>query len=235
MKAERRFAQGVALLFNYVVSKSMDNVGEVNQTAGFNNAYCFSCDRSLSYLDIPNYLNVSARYDLPFGIGHRILNHGWMARAFGNWAVAGIYTYASGAPVIVTSPNNSNAFNGGTQRPIATGQPAKLPGGPSIADAGKYFNAGAFTQTPQFQFGNVSRYLPDVRVPATKGLNALIEKQVAINERARVEFRTELFNAANSVVFGGPQTSITSSAFGSIALTQANAPRVIQFGLRLAF
>jgi hypothetical protein len=44
-----------------------------------------------------------------------------------------------------------------------------------------------------------------------------------------------LFNASNSVNFAGPQTSITSSAFGTISLTQVNGPRAIQFGLKVAF
>ena len=67
------------------------------------------------------------------------------------------------------------------------------------------------------------------------GLNALLEKQLAIGERLKLEFRTELFNATNSVNFAGPQTSITSSAFGTVALTQVNNPRAIQFGLRIVY
>ena len=164
-----------------------------------------------------------------------MLSRGWLARVLGNWSVAGIYSYASGIPVTVTSPNDSNAFNIGISRPMATGQPAALAGGPQITDNGPYFNPAAFTRTPQFQFGNVSRELPDVRIPAKSGLSALIEKQIPINERFRLEFRTEMFNATNSVNFNGPQTSITSSAFGTVALTQSNTPRVIQFALRLVF
>ena len=52
VKVERRFAQGLALLFNWTHSKSIDNVGD---TSAITNTYCFSCDRSLSYLDAPTY------------------------------------------------------------------------------------------------------------------------------------------------------------------------------------
>ena len=232
LKVERRFAQGLALLFNWTHSKGIDNVGE---NTSINNAYCFSCDRSLSYLDTPDAVNLSGRYELPFGVGKKRFNHGPAALILGNWAVAGIYSFSSGFPVAVSSPDNSNAFDIGPFRPIATGVPAALPGGPQIADNGQYFNPAAFARTPQFQFGNVSRYLPDVRSPSNFGLNALIEKQVTIHERFKVEFRTELFNVTNSVNFAGPQTSITSSAFGTISLTQVNNPRAIQFGLRVVF
>ena len=189
----------------------------------------------LSYLDTPDVVNLSGRYELPFGVGKKRLNHGLAAMILGNWAVAGIYSHSSGFPVAVSSPDNSNAFDIGPFRPVATGIPAALPGGPQIKDNGQYFNPAAFARTPQFQFGNVSRYLPDVRYPSNFGLNALIEKQVMFHERFKVEFRTELFNVTNSVNFAGPQTSITSSAFGTISLTQVNNPRAIQFGLRVVF
>ena len=74
-------------------------------------------------------------------------------------------------------------FDIGPFRPVATGVPAALPGGPQIKDNGQYFNPAAFARTPQFQFGNVSRYLPDVRYPSNFGLNALIEKQLMMHER----------------------------------------------------
>lgn len=137
-----------------------------------------------------------------------MINHGVLAWVLGNWSVAGVYTYSSGLPVSVSSPNNSNSFNGGSSRPNATGVAAALNGGPKLTDNGQYFNAAAFSQTPQFQFGNVSRYLSDVRNPSNKGINALIEKQWALYERLKMELRGELFNATNSVVFSGPQTSI---------------------------
>ena len=232
VKLERRFSSGLALLFNWTKSKSIDNV---NENSSINNAYCFRCDRSISYLDTPNAVNLSGRYELPFGTGKKMLTRGLAAKVLGNWAIAGIYSYSTGFPLAVSSPDNSNAFDIGPFRPIATGAPAALPGGPQIKDNGQYFNPAAFARTPQFQFGNVSRYLSDVRYPNNFGLNGLIEKQVSFHERYRVEFRTELFNATNSVNFGGPQTSITSSAFGTIALTQVNNPRAIQFGLKVAF
>jgi hypothetical protein len=163
-----------------------------------------------------------------------MLNHGLAAKVLGNWAVAGIYSLTSGFPVAVSSPDNSDSFDNGG-RPNATGIRAALPGGPQIKDNGEYFNPAAFTRTPQFQIGNVSRYLGDVRNPPNFGLNALIEKQVIFHERYRVNFDWELLNATNSVNFAGPQTSITSSAFGYISLTQANAPRAMQFALRVAF
>ncbi len=232
LRVERRFANGVALLFNYTWSKSMDNVGDYSS---IDNAYCIYCDRSVSAWNTPQEANLSGRYELPVGSGKRFLDRGLASKVLGNWAVAGIYSYTSGFPVAVSSPDNSNSFDIGSFRPDATGVHASLPGGPQIKNNGEYFNPAAFSRTPQFQFGNVSRYLGDVRTPPNFGLNALLEKQIIFHERYNVSFHAEFLNATNSVNFAGPQTSITSSAFGTISLTQVNNPRTIQFALRVGF
>jgi len=59
-------------------------------------------------------------------------------------------------------------------------------------------------------------------------------KQFAINERVRMQFRAEFFNASNTPRFGTPNTTVNSAAFGVIT-SQANAPRQVQFGLKLLF
>jgi hypothetical protein len=110
-----------------------------------------------------------------------------------------------------------------------------LPGGPQITDNGLYFNPQAFVQTPAFQFGNAPRRLSDVRNPGQHNVDAQISKHFPLAERVSMDFRAEFFNAFNNVVFGGPNTNITSTTFGHIFLTQINKPRQVQFGLRLSF
>jgi hypothetical protein len=46
------------------------------------------------------------------------------------------------------------------------------------------------------------------------------------------QFRIEALNAFNRVQFSAPNTSVTSSSFGVIT-GQANAPRQLQFGVKL--
>ncbi len=240
LTVERRLAQGLAVTFGYAYSKAEDNVGEQTSVAGTMNtpqdAACLACDKALSDQNQTNTLRWSTRYELPFGPGKPMLSNGLASRAFGGWALGGFYTFDSGRPVAVSSTNNSNSGGGGSgERPDATGISAALPGGPNISANGLYFNPAAFTQTPTFAFGNVSRYLGDVNNPSAWNWDALIEKNTQIRERFHLTFRAELFNALNHVVFSGPTTSITSSTFGHIILSQTNSPRQIQFSLRLAF
>ena len=86
----------------------------------------------------------------------------------------------------------------------------------------------------------VRRRWPDVRVLVLTVRRDETFIETALRAGAdgyvlKTDSRTELFNATNSVNFAGPQTSITSSAFGTISLTQVNNPRALQFGLRVLF
>ncbi len=237
VRVERRFAQGLAILLAYTKSKTIDNTGDFGGflgPGGFLNRHCFPCDRSLSFQHIPDVLRLSYRYDLPAGRGKRYINSGIASHIVGGWALAGFFTWDNGTPITVTGPNNSNSFGGG-QRPDATGQRARLDGGPAIAEGGAYFNAAAFARAPQFTFGTAGRTVPDVLNPGTVNWDVLIEKRFSITERVALDLRTELFNAINQVNFAGPQGNITSTDFGLIRLTQVNTPRQIQFGLRLVF
>jgi hypothetical protein len=74
-----------------------------------------------------------------------------------------------------------------------------------------------------------------VNNPRSSNLDASLEKTNTITERFRITFRAEAFNATNHVIFSGPTTSVTSSTFGRIVLSQANTPRQVQFSLRLGF
>jgi len=178
-------------------------------------------------------IRLSLRYELPFGVGKPRLNHGVLARVAGGWSAATYFTWDNGTPVQVTGPNDSNSF-GGSQRPTATGQPAHIDKRVYV-DGAMYFNPAAFSRSPQFTFGNVSRNLPDVRVPGNSNWDLLIEKRISFTERFALDFRTELFNAFNNVVFAGPQTNVTSADFALIRLSQVNVPRQIQFGLRFSY
>ena len=239
LNLQRRFDSGLALLFAYTKSKTIDNVGEISlvggDVTGFQNNNCYDCDRSLSFQHVPDVIRLSLRYELPFGSGRKYWNLGLLPKIVGGWSVATFWTWDNGLPVRVTSPNDSSSFGGGgVFRPNATGQSAQG-GNITYTDGAPYFNTGAFTRTPAFTFGNVSRVLPDVRNPGQNIWDLLIEKRFTITERLGFDFRAEMFNAFNLVHFAGPGTNIASQDFGRIFLRQLNPPRQIQFGARLSF
>ena len=76
--------------------------------------------------------------------------------------------------------------------------------------------------------------LPDIRNDGVYNWDLSLFKDFRITERVKIQFRGEFLNAFNTPRFSGPNTSVTSSTFGAIT-SQANAPRQIQFGLKLLF
>jgi hypothetical protein len=69
-------------------------------------------------------------------------------------------------------------------------------------------------------------------------------KSAKINDRLSLEFRGEFFNAFNNVNFGRPDSFLTDAGFGQITgmagASSSNTygtaqPRIIQFGLKVAF
>jgi hypothetical protein len=248
LTVERRFANGLATLLGYSFSKILDNVGDMTDVAGaqhgVQNYECYTCDRSRADQDQTQSLRWSTQYELPFGPGKSHLAHGLASRVFGGWALGAFFTVNTGRPIYVTSTNSSSLLGAGWHpdgtgnyiRSNATGTvSAALPGGPTICDNCEYFNPAAFSKTPQFAVGNASRYVPDVSNPTSRNWDTLIEKRFAIGERYRVTFRAELLNALNQVIFSGPTTSVTSTSFGYISLTQSNTPRNVQLSLRTTF
>jgi hypothetical protein len=71
-----------------------------------------------------------------------------------------------------------------------------------------------------------------VRGPGTQQINMSLSKRFPIN-RARVEFRAEIYNLLNHNNFGNPDLNISNVTVGTI--TTADDGRVAQFGLRLAW
>ena len=98
------------------------------------------------------------------------------------------------------------------------------------ASADRWFNPAAYTVPALGTQGNAGRNT--VRGPGTQQVNFSVSKRFPIN-RARVEFRAEIFNLLNHNNFGNPDANISNATVGTI--TTADDGRNAQFGLRLAW
>ncbi len=126
------------------------------------------------------------------------------------------------------------------------------PSTPGLASCAVYINPSAFMAPPQGQFGNAPHFFSNLRLPAFLNESLSASKRFQIYERSTLQFQANFFNAFNRVVYsngGNPNTFIfnnapaslapgvlahTNSVFGLLT-AQQNAPRMIQFALKLEF
>ena len=240
-RAERRLANGLTALASYTWSRTETNVlgvstagaAQISTLSGAQNAYNKAAEFGLATQDAPNRFTTAITYELPFGRGKPFLNHnrildlvagGWSANAFG--------ILQTGFPLGVTQPNNNSVIGATLQRPNATGISPVTSG--STADrTNGWLNPAAFSQAPQFTFGNTSPFL-NVRGPGLSNWDVSAFKTFSIRERLKAQFRAEALNATNTPYFSYPNTSFTSPNFGKIT-AQANNARLIQLGVRVSF
>jgi hypothetical protein len=249
LRVSKRFSQGLEFLFSYVFQKSLDDsslasAGYSFLTGGLATAESnardpnnLRLDRSLSGFSIPQIVQLSFVYELPFG-RHRkyAANIGRVADAFlGGWQVNGIYRADNGLPIqlALCGGCSVNLPTYGNQFPDLL-EPLRVAG---TGDLRHYFsNPKAAVLPAPYTGGNAPRVLPNARMPGTNNLTASLFKEVSLGfrEGARLQIRLEAFNALNRVQFAAPDTNVGDSTFGQI-VGQANQPRQVQVALKLYF
>src|SRR5712692_3145667 len=235
LKVDKRFARGLSGTVAYTASKMLadarmytaDNVVNFRQDANHREKAIYPTDQS-------QVLTLSYYYELPIGRGKPFLSslRGVGDKVLGGWIVSGVHSYSTGYPLAVTASNSLPIFNPAL-RPDFTGAPLRALVGPGKFDPNRdrWLNPAAFKQPAPFTFGNTPPYL-NVRQPSILNENVALLKDTKITERLTDEFRFEVSNPLNRVVFASPNLDISSPNFGKITGTN-NSPRVIQFGMKL--
>jgi outer membrane receptor protein involved in Fe transport len=235
IKGERQFAGGFTLLGAYSFSKLIDDVtgafaGEAISGLAFQNNNNLRAERSISALDVPQRLTLTYIWELPFGPGKGRLTKGWASKVLGGWQTEAILNFSDGNILGITSAANTTFSFGGGQRPNWNGQNPTIDN-PTID---KWFDTSAFSQPPQYTFGNAPRTIPGLRNHGVKNIDFSALKNTQIGEKVNAQFRAEFFNLFNTPRFGLPNTQFGSPSFGTVS-NVINSPRIIQFALKLMF
>jgi hypothetical protein len=180
-------------------------------------------EHGLAAFDVPNNFRLSWVFSIPYGHGRNYGAHinGFANALLGGWDLNSFITLLSGLPIGISRPS------------VNDGQSAAL-SNPSIAE---WFNTSVFTIAPAYTFGNVGPVLPDVRTDWTRNIDMVLSKSFPFmigEKKITPQLRIECFNLFNTVQFAGPNTSVTSAAFGTVT-SQANDPRDFQFALKIIF
>jgi len=273
----RRFSGGLGMSLAYTFGKSIDNqsVDPVGASSGGGLSTTnsrtptdirdFRTERGRSDFDRTHVLTASSVWELPFGKGKRFFNSpsSISNQVVGGWTINAIYTFMTGEPFAVRSGvftgNGSHEGRAGVQIPVKA-QLQEPPGlslpGPVLFKPLTNVAACGVDLTQAFC----------IPAPGTDGagrniftaahywdLDLGLIKTFPINEKWRLQFRMEMFNALNHPNFDNPRDastgspSIRSSVFASACCATVAPPstqtivqtgesaRVIQFGFKFLF
>jgi len=253
LKVEKRMSNGLSLMVSYTNSKSIDEASVSTSTewiGGFgemrdpNN---LKLERGLSEWDIPQVLQLSYIWQIPYGRGKRwgstvnsIVN-GFL----GGWQTSGMWRFDNGQPISISVTGATAPWGYSSSNPDQIGRLLTFPKSmwfktnPYTGQPYGYFvNAPtALEVPPPYTVGNASRMEPNTRVPGTSNATMAIFKDVPLNkirEGSKLQIRAEAFNALNHPQFGGVSTTFGTGSFGNVD-SQVNSPRQVQMGLQLYF
>jgi len=247
LAVNHRISHGFQVQASYTHSRNISNTANQDTEAAFapvQNAFDVAPEKALANQDTPNSLSVNYIWELPFFASSR----GITKQALYGWRVVGISTWRSGVPLTVCLPTDVAGTGTGAgsyecQRPDVVGDP-NLP--KSQRTLGEYFNINAFVSPALGTFGDASRN--DVRGPGINNWDLSVFKDFEIpwfgkhsnwaaGETAKLEFRSEFFNAFNHAqyILGSAGQTLNFGVAGFGQVTQARDPREIQLALKLIF
>jgi hypothetical protein len=274
-KLEKQFAGGLNFLATYTFSKVRTDAHDLlngGSLQGFRApdipGFGIHGDYSLAPFDIRNVFHFSGGYELPFGKGKRFLSDavGVKDKLIGGWSVIWSATLQGGQPITLNCPSSTAQGTGCYD--LLTGQSPRL--GLHTDANGKlawYGNPAAFAQpcplgaggapdtakvagcVPLAGLGALGGAGTQIPGPGFHRLDFSLFKDIPINERFRLQFRTEIFNIFNHPNFNAPgfggngvvavsgAGDFTSKNFGEVGSTRDAPydPRQIQFALKLYY
>lgn len=265
---ERRLSAGLSMQASFTWSKTLTDADSI--LPGINggieqvqNPANLQEEKALSSQDVPYMFTTAILYQLPFGRGKTMLNHGIAGAILGNWEIGTVLRYQKGVPISFGCANGipgwqncirfnrasapplapdarSNSFNPFTQNffnPVCTylGQP-----GCAFADPNTELVAAGSNVTVQqgrggpYSFGDYPRNNGDARSPNYYNEDFSVLRNFPIYERATIQLKAEFLNGFNRHIFSVPDANPYDSTFGQVNNT-IDAQRIIQFTMRLNF
>ena len=242
---QKRMTHGFSFLTNFTWAKELDDFAPAGGSPYLTNS-C-SCGRWFDYGPSDDDLSKTFKINGEYAVPHvslpkavdKIVN-GWELSATASWQTGFPFSIFSGADNSLSGMLGDRA-----DLAVASVQQAVLGSGRShAAEVQEWFNTSAFVPNAIGTFGDTGKNI--LRGPRFFDADLAAIKNTKISERLSLEFRAEFFNAFNNVNFGRPDSNladlgttygqITGMAGSSSSNTYGTAqPRIIQFGVKMAF
>jgi hypothetical protein len=269
IRLTKSYGSGLTVLANYTWSKNLTDADSDyapqeswngGSPAGLYDPDNPKDEKSYSEFDQPQIAKIAYTYDLPFGQHRKFLTNDNKALDLivGGWTLGGIDSYSTGFPLFVTETD----WTPGTFAGAATGAQARPnvnPGNPLRSYTGhvggyvfgqsRIINPLAFTQAPNYTFGNAPRLLGGARSFAHEDEDLQLGKQFPlVTERVLLHFRFDAFNIFNRHSYGCLDDTVGDPAFGQFTCgagpnaetnnnisTSVPASRTMQANFRITF
>jgi hypothetical protein len=239
LRADRRFAGGYQLGFNYTWGHgrgySDEDSGDGPQRVRI--PWLHDLNYGRLNQDRRHNFNMSFIAELPFGRGKRWAQEGVLNYLLGGWQFNGLLTRMTGRPFTVTDSDGTLNAPGSSQFGDCIGTPVKL-GETGVGS--HYYDPAAFARVPSAErrFGTCG--VNSLTGPALFTMDTGVFRRFQVNERVDLQFRAEVFNLTNTPHFSTPTNGVNSGSFmqaNSIENTGREGidERTIRFGLRIGF
>lgn len=215
VQLRRRLHNGFTASVLYTYAKAIDDTNTQGQPA--QNWLDLSAERGLSNFDQRQNAQFQFQYTSGMGIGGGSLISGWKAAALKEWTFLTAPQWGTGLPETPIYPVPLGGTTNGVQRPDYTGQPLYT------AAPGLFLNKYAYAAPAEGTFGNAG--VDTITGPQQFSLNGSLQRTFRINDRVTFNFRGDVSNLLNHVVFTGYNTRI-GPQFG--AATAANNMRSVR-------
>ena len=229
----RRFGSGLTVGSQWTWSHSIGNSGGSNEANTTQDPTNFGLDRGNNNFDVRHSGNISGLYELPFKS-----RNSWVKNTVGGWQMGGVWNFRTGLPMEVRVVRPDSVYldpRNGTYvaNPIlVNGVPVttpvlNVPGGgnfrnfrradylggdpflTSPTDGHVFLNPAAFAIPAPGKIGNLGRNV--LHGPGLEQFDLTVQKRFTIRERARLEFRGELYNLFNHTNYANPPTQLNQS------------------------
>jgi hypothetical protein len=204
---KKRFA-GSIIGMAYTFSRAINNYNGDNGDGTIFRAYpvSYALNKQLAGFDRKHTFQLYHVYQLPFGKGQKLINHGALAYVVGGFQIGGTLSRFSGLPFTIGSGSSVNA--GGQGQTASQINPVvQILGGHDPNTP--YFDGTAFTNPPAGTLGTTGRDL--LRGPGFFNIDENISRTFAFKEgKVKLQFIGEAFNLTNTVSFSTPNATFAA-------------------------
>jgi len=243
---QKRFTKGLGLTFAYTWGKSIDDVSDVLgvlevDSASQQNPFDNRNNRAASAFDVAHRVVVTHSWEVP---GFRNNGPKVAQLVLGGWALNGIWSAQSGAPILLLSGPRAGytqfaepLFIGGAGqlRPNLVGTlnvPLQPDPGTGTRNPSLVTNSG-LAQPLLGNYGTLGRNV--LRQNGLVQYDLTLQKDFAVTERLKTQLQMQAFNLFNDMYFRAPGQSIFAPATFGYYQDTSNNTRNITMVLRFIF